>query len=182
LICPHHWNQRLAFLRLAEERELAMVLYKFTTSPKATATAPNERKASLTSSAAHVEEVSVLLQRAFRGRLFPANPMAARAALQHVRAGGSVVMAPDVYPGTSITGSILGRQLPLALGPAWVARKANAPLIPFVVLPFERGRWRLWCGSPVDPTKNGLEHAMSHAISLSPTNWMYWDNWGSAPG
>lgn len=178
LVCPHHPNQRLAFARLAQERDLAIVLNIVDgTANHDTSRSPERHLAWIV---AYGQQVGALYERAFRGNIFSGRT-AARAAVQHLRAGGSVIVVPDLYRGTSQTASILGRALPVARGPSWIAKRAEAPLIPFVLLPFRDGRWRLWSGSRVESTNDSEELALNRAISMSPTNWMFWDGWRNAP-
>lgn len=54
----------------------------------------------------------------------------------HLRAGGFVVLALDVVPGSGLAVSCLGRKLELARGPFALARLAGVPIVPLAA------RWR----------------------------------------
>jgi hypothetical protein len=57
-------------------------------------------------------------------------------ALAHLQAGGFVVTALDVVPGTGLAVPCLGRTLELARGPFALARLADVPIVPLAA------RWR----------------------------------------
>ena len=104
LICPHHWNQRLGFLMLANQRRLALVANDAPATDTAAAVVPGRATWRKT----RQQELRPLFERTFEGRRF-SGFTAARAALEHVLAGGSVILAPDRYRVGTQRGSILGR-------------------------------------------------------------------------
>jgi hypothetical protein len=72
-------------------------------------------------------------------------------ALAHLQAGGFVVTALDVVPGTGLAVPCLGRALELARGPFALARLAGVPIVPLAA------RWR----------QGSLEIAVGEALAGS---------------
>lgn len=72
-------------------------------------------------------------------------------ALAHLQAGGFVVTALDVVPGTGLAVPCLGRTLELARGPFALARLAGVPIVPIAA------RWR----------HGGVELAVGEALTGS---------------
>jgi len=116
----------------------------------------------------------------FDGRIYPP-AVAARRGLELLRGGGSLIVYPDFYG--QVHGSILGRSIPVADGPLWLTRRSGRPIVPFSLIPPRRGeiQWRLWCGEPIEATREALVGAVESAIRRLPTTWTYWRGWYSSP-
>jgi hypothetical protein len=77
-------------------------------------------------------------------------------------------------------GNLLGRAIPIAPGPAWLARRTGKPLVPFMVIPGWRG-WRVWFGDPIEPAHNAVAAALTDCLRRAPTSmhgnhWQIWHN------
>lgn len=122
----------------------------------------------------------LLLRRALGPHVFP--PAAVRRSLRFLRQGGYLIVAADEPHPAWPRASVLGRQLPLAPGIAWLARRSGRPIVPFVLIP-ERRRWRIRCGAPIAATDAAIADAVERCIRSAPVNWseMRWKIWGSAP-
>lgn len=110
-------------------------------------------------------------------------PEQMRAAARFVQAGGNLVIMADgfTYPVWE-RGDLLGRAIPIAPGPAWVARRTGKPIVPFVVIPEWRG-WRVWYGEPVAPTQEGVAAALTACLRRAPTTMhgIHWQIWHNSP-
>ena len=87
-------------------------------------------------------------------------------ALDHLGAGGFVILALDVTPGPCLRVPCLGRTLELARGPFALARLTGAPLVPLV------GRWKqgnveILTGEPLQPAASGEQ-----ALAAAAAGWL----------
>lgn len=106
---------------------------------------------------------------------------AARQGLQLLQRGGSLIVLADFYG--RVFGSILGKRIPVAQGPVWLARRSGRPIVPFLLIPPRRPElpWQLWCGEPIEPSPTAVVATLEAAIRRLPSTWMSWRGWRSAP-
>jgi hypothetical protein len=118
--------------------------------------------------------------RIFHQRMYPPE-VAARRGLELLRRGGSLIVLPEFYG--DVCGPILGRNISVATGPVWLARRAPAPIVPFLLIPSHgrRDDWRLWCGDPIEASHEAVVSALEAAVRRLPTTWAYWRGWYAAP-
>jgi len=119
-------------------------------------------------------------RRTFGERLY--TPMvAARQGLELLRCGGSLIVLADFYG--QVFGPLLGKRIPVAPGPVWLARRSGRPIVPFLLIPPPRLEqpWQLWCGEPIDPSPAVVAATLEAAIRRLPTTWMSWRGWHAAP-
>ncbi len=111
---------------------------------------------------------------------------AARQGVRWLQAGGYLAVMPDFDPRARgepwPVAAILGKAMPLAPGPVWLAQRAQKPIGPVMVTPAGRG-WQVWCGEPIAPTQEGLAGAIEACIGRSPASWSLelWRRWQQAP-
>ena len=55
-------------------------------------------------------------------------------------------------------------------GAVWFAQHSGKPIIPYMVVP-QGLHWRLWVGTPVAPTQQGLCDALEACIRQTPGSW-----------
>jgi hypothetical protein len=107
--------------------------------------------------------------------------VAARRGLELLQRGGSLIVLADFFGQTP--GCVLGKQLFVPAGVVWWAEQAQRPIVPFMLEPSRssQSRWRLWCGTPIEPTMPAVTQAVEDCIRRSPTLWRGWPAWAAAP-
>jgi hypothetical protein len=122
------------------------------------------------------------LERILEGRIYRP-PDQLRSGARFLQAGGYLIVLPDgfTYPVWE-RGDLLGKAIPVAPGPAWLARRTGKPIVPFMVIPERRG-WRVWFGEPVPPTQEGVAAALTACLRRAPTtlHGIHWQIWHNAP-
>lgn len=124
-------------------------------------------------------------ERALDGNVFRP-PEDTRAALRFLREGGYLVIKPDGYRHAMRErwerGEVLGRAIPVAPGPVWLAQHSGKPILPYLTVPTGRG-WRMVVGEPVEPTQRGVAACLTACLRESPETMhgLRWLAWSQAP-
>jgi hypothetical protein len=172
LLSVHHFSQRFSLARLSAlvDRLGLVTLY---------APLPADDPALAHSNGVHAAR-SRAARRAFGDRIF-LPPYGYRGAVDLLRSGGSVIVISDLNG--SGTTRLLGRQLPMPRGAAWLACQSGRPIVPFMLLGPRRSQpeWRLWFGAPIAPTEDAVIAALEECIRRAPPAWMGWPIWHEAP-
>ena len=107
---------------------------------------------------------------------------ATRPALRFLQQGGYLLIMPDPFGGHWPPAPRLGKAMPLAPGAVWLAKHADKPIVPMMLIP-EGRRWRLWLGEPIAPTAAGVAAALEACLTRAPMCWPseYWRAWHAAP-
>jgi len=184
LLAPHHANQRLGFLMLAQlVEQLGLVA---DVDPQALLdTAP--RRASWTQRLGIArDEFAYLapLYRRFFGTHLLTPSQALRRGMALLNNGGCLIIAPDYHlpaPGRRPSWMpLFGRIFSIGPGVLWLAQRSGKPIIPFMVVPVGQG-WSLWLGEPVAPCEQAIAAALEACIQHAPASWRLWDMWLRQP-
>lgn len=120
-----------------------------------------------------------------------------RPVLRHLQAGGVVMTAADGTGGGEEIGprvdcEVLGKTMPLPLGPAWLAAQSNAVLVPMSCTrnPGDGSLYLATVGEPIDcsgtdraaleATTHRLAEWLDQVLRDHPGDWLFWD--GFRPG
>jgi len=178
LLSVHQYNLPVAAARAVQLVDDLGVVSMLDPRPPAAANAGTD--AFLLAPGPRARRLGHFYTRIFGGRLY--TPLvAARQGLELLQRGGSLIVLADFYG--QVFGPILGKRIPVAQGPLWLARRSGRPIVPFVLIPPRRPEqpWQLWCGAPIDPTHAAVAAALEAAIRRLPTTWMSWRGWHAAP-
>ena len=99
--------------------------------------------------------------------MFPKGAQGARAALLHLRAGGSLGLLVDQKMNDGIAVPFFGRDAMTAPALAQFARHFSVPIIPVRVVRLGPARFRLVCEAPLEVTLTGGRTADLYAITLA---------------
>ena len=95
---------------------------------------------------------------------------AGRAGSRLLQSGGYLVVNTDNFWSGGPAGVLLGRELSIARGAAWLAARSGTPIVPAMIEPDGAG-WRLWLGDPLPPTQECVIAALTASIRRAPGCW-----------
>ena len=179
LLSVHQYNLPVAAARAVQLVDDLGVVSMIDPLPPAVGNAGTD--AFLLAPGPRVGAVSRFYRRTFGERLY--TPLvAARQGLELLQRGGSLIVLADFYG--QVFGPILGKRIPVAQGPVWLARRSGRPIVPFALAPPRQPEepWQLWCGEPIEPSPAAVAATLEAAIRRLPTTWMSWRGWHAAPG
>jgi len=109
------------------------------------------------------------MRRSFGARQFSRRE-GGRKGLRLLAEGGYLMLYADEFARQKPFSPLLGRAMTVPRGAVWFAQHSGKPIIPYMVVP-EGLHWRLWVGTPVAPTPQGLCNALESCIRQAPGSW-----------
>jgi hypothetical protein len=178
LLSVHHFHQLIAFARLSAAVGELGATSLFEPLPLSDANS-GTLTGTLDAEERH-RRLSRYTHRVFGPRIYVPS-VAARRGLELLRRGGYLVVLADFF-GRDMT-CLLGKELPVAVGPIWLAERSGRPIVPFLASPpaSRNSPWNLWCGEPIPATREAVIAAVDGCIRAAPTSWMSWRGWYHSP-